>query len=108
MEYHYGYILDKKSNKVERNEGSKIKQKQLKNKKNIFEIIRSSALRLKVQKIISYNFMFHIYMLRCSFLMQVKCNWYRMGTIVLTVERKNWKTQLPEAASRHIIQKYYS
>lgn len=27
MEYHYGYILDKKSNKVERNEGSKIKTK---------------------------------------------------------------------------------
>ena len=26
--------------------------------------------------------------------MQIKCNWYRMGTIVLTVKRNNYKKLL--------------
>ena len=37
--------------------------------------------------------------------MQVKCNWHRMGTIVLTVKRKNFQTPSPEAASSFILQK---
>ena len=49
--------------------------------------------------------MLHVYMLRCSSFMQVKCNWYRMGTTVLTVKRKNSQTPLPEAASSFILQK---
>ena len=32
--------------------------------------------------------------------MQVKCNWYRMEAIALTVKRSNSKTPLPEAVSR--------
>ena len=46
-----------------------------------------------------------IYMLRCSSFLQVKCNWNCMGTIVLTVKRNNFKTPLPEAASRLILRK---
>ena len=42
-------------------------------------------------------------MLRCSFFMQVKCNWYRMGKIILTVKKNNFKTPLPEAVSRPIL-----
>ena len=34
--------------------------------------------------------------------MQIKCNWYCMGTIVLTVIRNSYKYLLPEAASRAI------
>ena len=34
--------------------------------------------------------MLHIYMLRCSSFMQVKCNWYRMGAIALTDKRKQF------------------
>ena len=30
-------------------------------------------------------------MLRCSSFMKIKCNWYRMGIIVLTVKRNNYK-----------------
>ena len=52
--------------------------------------------------------MLHKYMLRCSPFMQVKCNWYLMGTIVLTVKRSNCKTPLPEAAPRLIFQKNFS
>ena len=44
-------------------------------------------------------------MLRCSSFMQIKCNWYRMGTIVLTVKRNNCRTPLLEAASRLILRK---
>ena len=46
--------------------------------------------------------MLHIYILRCSSFMQVKCNWYRMGTILLTAKKNNCKKKkkapLPEAA----------
>ena len=49
--------------------------------------------------------MLHIRMLRYSSFMQVKCNWYRMGTIALTVKRNNSKTPLLEAASRPILRK---
>ena len=49
--------------------------------------------------------MLHSCMLKCSSFMQVKCNWYRMGTIVLTVKRKNCQTPMPEAASSFILQK---
>ena len=45
--------------------------------------------------------MLHIYILRCSSFMQVKCNWYRMGTILLTAKNNNCKKKkapLPEAA----------
>ena len=44
-------------------------------------------------------------MLRYSSFMQVKCNWYRMGTIALTVKRNDSKTPLLEAASRPILRK---
>ena len=44
-------------------------------------------------------------MLRCSSFMQVKCNWYRMGAIGTTVKRNNFKSPLPEAASRLIESK---
>ena len=44
-------------------------------------------------------------MLRCSSSMQVKCNWYRMGAIGTNVKRNNFKTPLPEAASRLIESK---
>ena len=37
-------------------------------------------------------------MLRCSSFMQVKCNWYWMGTIELTVKRNSCKSTLLEAA----------
>ena len=47
--------------------------------------------------------MLHIYMLKCSPFMQVKCNWNCVGTIALTVKRNNFKTLLPEAASRFIL-----
>ena len=40
-----------------------------------------------------------------SSFMQVKCNWYRMGIIVLTAKRNNFKTPLPEAASKLILRK---
>ena len=42
--------------------------------------------------------MSHICMLRYLSFMQVKCNWYRMGTIALTVKRNNYKAPLLEAA----------
>ena len=32
--------------------------------------------------------------------MQVKCNWYHLGTIALTVKRNNCITPLPEGASK--------
>ena len=44
-------------------------------------------------------------MLRCSSFMQVKCSWYHMEAIVLTVKRNNCKTPLPEAASRFTLWK---
>ena len=44
-------------------------------------------------------------MSRCSSFMQVKCNWYRMGAIALTVKRKNCKTPLLEAASRLLFER---
>ena len=34
--------------------------------------------------------MLHIYMLRCSSFMQVKCNWYSMGINALTDKRKQF------------------
>ena len=37
--------------------------------------------------------------------MQVKCDWYPMGAIVLIVKRNNCKTLLPEAASGFILPK---
>ena len=53
--------------------------------------------------------MLRIFMLRCSSFMQVKwifkCNWYHLGTILLTVKRKYCETPLPEAASRFILRK---
>ena len=67
--------------------------------------INISALQLKVKNIVSYNFMLHIYMLKCSSFMQVKCNWYTMGTTVLTVKRTNCKTPLPEVAWKIILWK---
>ena len=44
-------------------------------------------------------------MLRFSSFIQVKCNWYRMGTIVLTVKKNNCTAPMIEAASRFILQK---
>ena len=49
--------------------------------------------------------MLHIYMLRYSSFIQVKCNWYRMGTIVLTVKRNDCKTPEPKASSRLTLRK---
>ena len=60
---------------------------------------------LKVKNIRSYKFMVHICKFRYLSFIQVKCNWYRTGTIVLTVKRNNCKTVLQEAASRFILQK---
>ena len=56
------------------------------------------ALLLKAKNIISFNFMLHIYMLKHSSFIQVKCNLFPMGTILLTFKRN--KTLLPEAVSR--------
>ena len=47
-------------------------------------------------------------MLRCSSFMQVKSNWYRIGTILLTVKGNNCKAPLPEADSRLILRTNYS
>ena len=44
-------------------------------------------------------------MMRCSSFKQVKCNWYRMGTVALTFKRNNCKAPLPEAASTFILRK---
>ena len=43
--------------------------------------------------------------LRCSFIIQVKCNWFHKVTIVLTVKRNNCKIPLPETVSRFIFRK---
>ena len=42
--------------------------------------------------------MLHIDTLRCSSFMQVKWNWYRMGTIALTVKGNDCKPPLLETA----------
>ena len=72
---------------------------------NFFEIITAGALQLKVKNrnFTIYNFILHIYMLK--YFMQVKCDWYPMGAIVLIVKRNNCKTLLPEAASGFILPK---
>ena len=44
-------------------------------------------------------------MLRFSSVIQVKCNWYRMGTIVLTIKKNNCTASLLEAVSRFILRK---
>ena len=50
--------------------------------------------------------MLHIYILRCSSFMQVKCNWYRMGTILLTVKKNNCK-KTKSSTARSCL-KFYS
>ena len=49
--------------------------------------------------------MLHIYMLIFSSFIQVKCNWYHMGTIALTIKKINCTAPLLEAASRFILRK---
>ena len=63
---------------------------------NNFRIIIFGNLQLKDKNIISCSFMLHIYMFMFSSFIHVKCNWYCLGQIVLTVKRNNYKTPLPE------------
>ena len=44
-------------------------------------------------------------MLRFSSVIQVRCNWYRMGAIVLTAKKNNCTASLLEAVSRFILRK---
>ena len=48
--------------------------------------------------------MLPVSIIRHSSLIQVKCTWYCMGTIVSTVKRNNCKTPLPEVVSTLIFQ----
>ena len=45
-------------------------------------------------------------MLRCLSFMKIKCNWYRMGIIVLTVKRNNCKKRHCQKQSQGSMLQY--
>ena len=44
-------------------------------------------------------------MIRCSSLMQVKYNWYRMGTFVLSVKRNKCKNPIARSSVKFFLRK---